>query len=110
MKDKLYDEIGNNYRFFLRWRHAAFAGQCVVIFAVCSLCATFIESAKEIAWIVTLAGSPIGILLWIIDVRTRDLYHATIKAGAELEGDSKGFYTVLRDDIALKKMSHHSRN
>lgn len=103
MDDKFYEEIGHNYRFFLRWRHAAFAGQCIVLFAVCTISATFIEKAKEIAWGVPLAASPIGILLWIIDVRTRDLYHATIKAGAEIEAGKKGFFTVLRDEVSLKK-------
>lgn len=103
MNEKLYEEIGNNYRFFLRWRHAAFAGQCIVLFTVCTLSVSFIEKAKEIAWVVPLAASPIGILFWIIDVRTRDLYHATIKAGAELEKGKKGFYTVLRDEVSLKK-------
>lgn len=103
MNDKLYEEVGSNYRFFLRWRHASFAGQCIVLFAVFTLSASFIEKAREIAWVVPLAASPIGVLLWIIDVRTRDLYHATIKAGAELEGENNGFYTVLHDDVALKK-------
>jgi len=103
MDDKIYEEIGNNYRFFLRWRHAAFAGQCIALFGALTLCASFIEKAKEIAWIVPLAASPIGILLWIIDVRTRDLYHATIKAGKNLEGDKKGFYTVLKEEVSLNK-------
>ena len=103
MKEKLYEEVGQSYRFFLRWRHAAFAGQCIVLFAVGSLCGTFLEKAKEIAWAVPLVASPIGFLLWIIDVRTRDLYHATITAGKSLEDGEKGFFTVLKDEVSLKK-------
>ena len=105
MDDKIYEEIGNNYRFFLKWRHAAFAGQSLVLFATGSVTISFIDKAKEIAWIVPLAACPIGILLWMIDVRTRDVYHAALKAGALMENGKPGFYTTTKADVELPKDS-----
>ena len=52
-------------------------------------------------WLIPLCASPIGVLLWIIDVRTRHLYHAAIQAGKTLEGSQKGFYTILADEVIL---------
>jgi hypothetical protein len=43
----------------------------------------------------------LGFLLWIIDVRTRDLYHAAIRAGKLLEGATGGFFTQLAKDVVL---------
>ena len=46
-----------------------------------------------LAAIILLVASPIGVLLWLIDVRVRSLYHAAIDAGKELDGTTGGFYT-----------------
>lgn len=101
MDEKMYDEVGANYRFFLKWRHASFAGILVVIGGVLSLCVSAFKDAKELLWLIPLVASPIGILLWIIDVRTRELYHAAINAGKTLENGTKGFYTLLADEVRL---------
>jgi len=45
VKDKLYEEVGANYRFFLAWRHAAFAGNLVVLYGVFSLC---VSASKDV--------------------------------------------------------------
>lgn len=95
MDDKRYEEIGINYRFFLGWRHAAFAGDLVIIYGVLSLTFSVFKGAPALAWTVPALGFPVGILLWIIDVRTRDLYHAAIRAGKALEGKKGGFFTQL---------------
>ena len=99
--NKKYDEIGSNYRFFLGWRHASFAGILIVLYGTFSLSLLIYKEAAAFAWIVPLVASPIGILLWVIDVRTRDLYHAAIQAGKVLEGEKGGFYTILSDDVVL---------
>lgn len=99
MKDKMYEEVGKNYRFFLRWRHAAFAGNLVVLGVVLSVCVSALKDAKELLWLIPLCASPIGFLLWITDLRTRALYNATIDAGKELEAGTKGFYTILADQV-----------
>ena len=105
MDDKRYEEIGTIYRFFLGWRHAAFAGDLVVIYGVLSLTFSIYKDIPSIAWIVPLLSCPIGILLWIIDVRTRELYHAAIRAGKDLEGKKGGFFTQLLKNVVLPKES-----
>lgn len=109
MEKKRYAEIGINYRFFLGWRHAAFAGNLVVLYGVLTLTLSIYKEIPLYAWLVPAVTWPIGILLWIIDVRTRDLYHAAMKAGKELEGKDGGFFTELskvalsEDDPITKK-------
>ena len=105
MNDKKYEEVGVNYRFFLKWRHASFAGNVLILYGVISLCISTYRDSPTLAWIVPLLASPIGILLWIIDVRTRDAYHAARNAGKELEGDEGGFYTKLSEEVALPRDS-----
>lgn len=102
MDGKKYEEIGTNYRFFLGWRHAAFAGDLVIIYGVLSLTFTVYKDTPSFAWIVPALGSPLGVLLWIIDVRTRELYHAAIRAGKSLEGKKGGFFSQL-SKVALPK-------
>ncbi len=94
-KEKLYEEVGNNYRFFARWRHFAFVGNIVVVGAVLTLCASAYKEAKEIIWLIPLFASPIGVMLWIVDVRTVMHVHIAIDTGIALEGDGMGFYTQL---------------
>ena len=95
MKDEIYKEVGSNYRFFLGWRHASFAGYLIVLYGVITLCVSTYKSEPKWAFLIPLLASPIGILLWMIDVRTRTLYHAAIRAGKELESNEGGFYTEL---------------
>ena len=106
MKEKIYEEVGNNYRFFLRWRQAACAGNVIVLGAILSLSVSTFKEAKELMWIIPLLASPVGLLLWIIDVRTRSLYHVANRAGQEIE-DSEGvpgFYSkLISEGVALSK-------
>lgn len=101
MKEELYKEIGTNYRFFLGWRHAAFAGYLIVLGAVLSICMTAFKDARSILWVIPLCATPVGVFLWAIDVRTRSLYHTAMRAGRDLEAPEKGFYTRLSDEVAL---------
>lgn len=100
MNGKLYEEVGTTYRFFLGWRHAAFAGNLVVIYGALSLTLTALEKQPTVAWIVPLIAAPIGVLLWILDVRTRDLYRAAIRAGKQLETKQPepALFTQLGDE------------
>ena len=102
MDEKSYKEVGEIYRFFLSWRHAAFAGDLVIMYGVLSLTFSTYKEMPFIACIIPLIGSPVGILLWMIDKRTRNLYHAAIDAGKALEGTDGGFYSEL-DKIRLEK-------
>ena len=104
MKEKIYEEVGNNYRFFLRWRHAALAGNMIVLGAILSFSVSAFKDAKELMWIIPLLASPMGILLWIIDVRNRSLYHAANRAGKEIEDSEgvSGFYSkLISENVAL---------
>ncbi len=106
MKEKIYEEVGNNYRFFLRWRHAAIAGNMVVIGAILSFSISAFQDAKELMWIIPLLGAPVGLLLWIIDVRNRSLYHTANRAGKEIEDSVgiSGFYSkLISENVALPK-------
>ena len=95
MIEKKYEEIGTNYRFFLVWRHASFAGNVIILYGAISLCLSTYKHAPVLACVVPFLASPIGVLLWIIDVRTRDLYHVAMEAGKKLEGEEGGYYTEL---------------
>jgi hypothetical protein len=97
MNDKKYEEVGHVYRFFLGLRHATFAGNLVVLYGVMSLCISASKDAPNLIWVAPLVASPVGVLLWWIDVRTRDLYHAARKAGKDLEGKGGGLYTRLTE-------------
>jgi hypothetical protein len=99
MDEKRYQEIGTNYRYFLSWRHAAFAGDLIILYGVFSLTSSIYNQMSGVAWLVPLIASPIGILLLMIDIRTRDLYHAAIRAGIELEGNKGGFFTQLSKEV-----------
>ncbi|MFZ1413345.1 MAG: hypothetical protein WAS73_02030 [Defluviicoccus sp.] len=109
IKDEMYKEVGTNYRFFLGWRHAALAGYVLVFGAVLSLCISAFKDASQIVWIIPFSASPIGLALWAIDRRTRDLYHATLRAGRQLEAPEKGFYTLISEEVALPPGSNPFR-
>jgi hypothetical protein len=95
MNKKRYEEIGTNYRYFLSWRHASFAGDLIVIYGVLSLTFATYKETPSLAWIVPALACPIGLLFLIIDIRTRVLYHAAIRAGKALEEPDGGFFTEL---------------
>lgn len=97
LQDEIYKEVGANYRFFLGWRHATLGGYVVVVGAVFTLLFSVPRDARDFAWIAPLASAFLGPILWIIDRRTRDLYHAAIRAGKELESEAggKGVYTQI---------------
>ena len=103
MNDKKYEEVGTNYRYFLKWRQASFAGYIVILYGVVNLSSTIYKELPEFVWVVPLLASPIGILLWVFDVRTRELYHAVIAAGKDIESPGGGFYTNLFNNVALPK-------
>lgn len=76
------------------------AGYLIVLGAVVSFSVSAYKDATEFLWLVPLCASPIGVLLWMVDVRTRGLSHAARQAGKDLEAPTKGFYTLL-DEVAL---------
>jgi hypothetical protein len=109
VNEKRYEEVGHAYRYFLSWRHAAFAGYVLVLYGVGSLFISATKDAPSLAWVIPLAASPIGFFLWWIDRRTRDLYHAARRAGMDLEGQDGGFFTRLSETALPPGASVFSR-
>lgn len=97
MKDKAYEEIGPNYRFFLAWRHAAFGGGLIVLWGACSLLTSAFEKGVQIAWLIPLLSALVTLCLWLADHRTRQIYRSITEAGKKLEGDEPGPYHALTD-------------
>lgn len=102
-KEKIYEEVGRNYRFFLNWRHLAFAGYLAVLYTIISLTIAFINNLPSIAWFVPAFSSLIGITFWLIDKRIQDLYHDATEAGTNLEGEYIGFYKMTNTNSDNKK-------
>ena len=112
MKEKIYEEVGANYRFFLTWRHATVAGYFVIMYGIITLTISIYKDAPKLAGIVPFLGAFIGWGFWLIDRRTQEIYHAAIRAGKELEGFRGGFYSQVSKIILppgsspFKKNSH----
>ncbi len=97
MKNKAYEEIGPNYRFFLAWRHAAFAGGIVILWGTCSLLTSAYEKGLTIAWLIPILASLAAFCLWLADRRTRQIYRSLTKSGKALEENIPGPYHALTD-------------
>jgi len=97
MNEKVYEEIGPNYRFFLAWRHAALAGGLVILWGTCFLLIAAYESQLTIAWLIPVLASLGIICLWLVDRRTRQIYRVLTTAGKALEGSDAGPYHALTD-------------
>ena len=95
MKEKKYEEVGSNYRFFLGWRHASLAGIFIILYGIASLTIEVYKQTAMLACFVPALCSPIGLIFWLVDRRTRNLYHAAITAGKKLEGFEGGVYSEL---------------
>src|SRR5262245_34783316 len=105
IREKIYEEVGANYRFFLGWRHAAFAGYLVVVGATISLTASTYNDSPGLAFLVPLGAFPIGLLLCVIDRRNRSLYSAVQRVGASLERPAKGSYARITEVAAPEGLS-----
>ena len=97
MRDKAYEEIGPNYRFFLAWRHATFAGGLVILWGACSLLTSAYEKGLTIAWLIPFLASLAAFCLWLADRRTRYIYRTLTEAGKALEDNIHGPYHALTD-------------
>jgi len=93
MKEKLYEEIAANYRFFLNWRHASFAGHMVILGAVVSFSIGAYKDAKPLLWLIPLAGAPFGVFFCIVDTRIQKIFQCAIEAGRKLEGELGGYFS-----------------
>ena len=102
MKDKAYEAVGPNYRFFLTWRHAAFAGNLIVLWGTSRLLISAYKEGTPFIWLIPMLSSLVALCLWLADKRTRQIYRAIVKAGKDLEEDGKGPYTELNKILIPK--------
>lgn len=111
MKEKKYEEVGVNYRFFLGWRHASLAGIFLILYGIISITIDVYAKSPWLACFIPALCSPIGILFWVIDLRTSQLYYDAIIAGKKLEGFEGGIYseiskTAKPPEECFKNLSH----
>lgn len=118
MRQAIYSEVGTNYRYFLTWRQATVAAAAFGLFGIVKLTVDLqmAENKFPYAWLIPFGGIPLGLILWIIDSRNRDMYHAAIYAGDQLEGEIPGFYSTLKkkgmvdnDLRTFKSSASHTR-
>ncbi len=115
MKATLYEQIGTNYRFFLNWRHASFAGYMVLMGATAALSIDAYNDAKPFCWLVPLAGAPFGVFFAIVDTRIQAVFQCAIEAGRKMEGELGGYFseqstigTVPRKDKIYPRFVSHT--
>src|SRR3954468_24765432 len=85
-----YEESGRVHRYFLNWRHAAFAGYFAILYGFASTAEKIWKEAPGVLpWLLLGAGF-VGIGFLFIDLRTRELYYAAIEAGKAIESGEKG--------------------
>jgi len=110
---ELYIENGRNYRFFLNWRHALFAGYLGILFLLGKAYSWIVENQYQMLWVIYLFGLIITLCIWGLDRRNRELYRSCLRIGKNLEKDYglKGIYSRLdtgdKEDINdLPKITH----
>ena len=95
--DKIYEELGTNYRHFLRWRYAVVLAVGLIDFAAYKV---IVESHPTkfliiICFIVFIAAL---FSLLSYELRSAEMYRRIIKAAKEIEGRKEGYYTILDRD------------
>ena len=112
MQKEIYAEIGTNYRFFLNWRHALFAGNLLVLYALVNAYLRLSESNQgDLNYVVFSIGLLLSVCFWGLEIRIRDLYRACTRAGHKLEKmvSESGIYTELDSQNLINGAISHSR-
>ena len=96
MNEKLYEEVGRNFRFFLSWRHACFAGYLVILWVIMKFSIECYKDAQSFLWLILLLGAGLGIVFAFMDKRTKKFFYAAIEVGRRLESECKleGYFTA----------------
>jgi hypothetical protein len=98
--DKLYEEIGRVWQYFVSWREKIFAGYLSVLAA---LAFAFLKdpSATLRAGVFAFAFV-VSAVFWILDSRTTELL-STCQAAGDRLADSRGFYGKLNAERFAEK-------
>ncbi len=93
---KFYEELGQNYRYFLGWRERLFAGYITVLAGLGLGFAMSGRTSFEIGLLV--AAILVSVVFLILDQRTRDLFQQCQLVGRDLEklSNTLGVYTALQ--------------
>lgn len=107
--EKVYEEVGRNYRFFARWRYLMVAGVLAVVFGAFTLLnsAFEVEAARQHLWAIPACAALVCFLLVVADYRTRQLSIFAVEAGKELEENTAGFFKKQSEaNLVLYKDPH----
>ncbi len=100
--DKLYEEIGQNWRHYVSWREKIFAGYLT---ALAALAFAFSQNkSPAVLSLVFAFGLVVSLVFRILDFRTTELVNLCQLAGDTFAG-SKGFYNELNQTRFDKKKS-----
>jgi hypothetical protein len=108
LKEHVYRENSQNYRFFLTWRHAALGGHLVIMWAILSVSVQAFKEAHTMLWIIPLAGVPFALAFWAIDYRIRKLFRCAVRVGRLLEEEINvyGFFRAQCEVGTLPAHDH----
>jgi hypothetical protein len=110
--NEIYREIGTNYRFFLNWRHALFAGYLLILYTLANAYAwLYVNDQAQLYPALFIIGFLITLCFWGIEFRIRSLYRSCTEAGHGIETLAKitGAYTKLDDSkLEDKRVTHSS--
>jgi hypothetical protein len=107
----LYKELGENFRHTLRWREILFAGFLALIgalaVAVFRLSSPDHSPLKDLDWVVTLSGSVLAVVFWLLDRRCHEVLIDNYKLGELLEKPERGYYAdARRRGLQPKRITH----
>lgn len=104
LKEKIYGEIGANYRFFLNWRHAGLVGHIFLTGATLSTVIKYSKTHTIIFWISPIILIVVSFLCLALDYRTRKIFQRAVEAGRKMEGEVGGYFTELQQEGVVPKI------
>ena len=108
-EDSYYEQLSENYRFFLAWRQGSFAGYLIVLGALTSKAVDLNVAGHESwRWVAGLIA-PIGLTFWLLDHRTRQLFRAAVETGRSME-EAAGVRGFFIGQDAIGTLPHKDKN
>src|SRR5882724_11581303 len=109
MKEEIYKEVGQNYRFLAKWRQLAFAGYLAVLAAAMSFTSSAVAH-EDTQWLVAccfrvVAG--LGNIFWLAARRTHQITQYAMQSGRRLEGAEHGFFAEHETQDATTGLVGH---
>jgi uncharacterized membrane protein HdeD (DUF308 family) len=91
-KEKLYEQVNENWRFLAKWRQMAFAGHLAVLAGALSFTNFAVEHAHSgfVVGLCFLLVAGLSYIFWIADVRTHRLTMHACESGVNWKRRRKG--------------------